>query len=68
MDSLESTMNTTTSPHVGAGTMQDVLDHEEGKDELDGLGHFTQTVPETFKTGSATGNNNPGNGDIKSLL
>ncbi|KAL5010793.1 hypothetical protein ScPMuIL_013098 [Solemya velum] len=58
MDSLESTMNTTTSPHVGAGTMQDVLDdveEQEDSDMLDGVGHLAQTAPETFKTGSATG-------------
>ncbi|KAL3882411.1 hypothetical protein ACJMK2_028754 [Sinanodonta woodiana] len=54
MDSLESTMNTTTSPQVGRDTLQAAkslgITMEEKDDEVDAP--FTQSVPETFKTGT----------------
>ncbi|KAK3583943.1 hypothetical protein CHS0354_033733 [Potamilus streckersoni] len=54
MDSLESTMNTTTSPQVGRDTLQGAkslgITMEEKGDEVDAP--FTHSVPETFKTGT----------------
>ncbi|XP_052238473.1 centrosomal protein of 162 kDa-like [Dreissena polymorpha] len=59
LDSLESTMNTTTSPQVGRGTLRDAQDmlEEREEDEWDGYGagrnRNNNSGPETLKT--ATG-------------
>lgn len=58
MDSLESTMNTTTSPQVGRSTLREAKDMLEEKDEDDfdhGGADFrpSHSGPETLKT--ATG-------------
>ncbi|XP_053396479.1 centrosomal protein of 162 kDa-like isoform X2 [Mercenaria mercenaria] len=56
MDSLESTMNTTTSPQVGKGTMRDVLEEADEFDDTDQQGENfrpSHSGPETLKT--ATG-------------
>ena len=54
MDSLESTMNTTTSPQVGKGTLKDAGILEENEDDNDNA-RYRQSMPESMKTGG-TGN------------
>ena len=55
MDSLESTMNTTTSPQVGKGTLREAKEmleeqDEEGYDEDEVHLKPGQSIPETLKT------------------
>lgn len=51
MDSLESTMNTTTSPQVGKGTLREAKDIlEEGNEEAEYQTANFPPGPETMKT------------------
>lgn len=68
MDSLESTMNTTTSPQVGKGTLRDAQDMLDERDEDFMPDAHTanfrpgQSGPETLKT--ATGEKDVRDNDL----